>query len=353
MRYDVGGAGQNLWGVSRAEEKKDDVEVDKKAVAQMLKQLDEAEKGNKNQTAQDLRDKLNEKRKELGEEKFKEILEALKKDASSDLLALLKKLFPDFFPDEPSPSPSPSPQPSPGKGGGGGGGGGGGSNSANIGPRESMSNLPFTQGAQFHHYKPDKSNPGKKPGVGTESGNIWSSFSQSPGTGNCTTIAAIKASMMQFGQKPTDVFKDVKQAGDGFDVQMRDGYQVHISQSELKQAAEQARFQGDNPEVMTNANFMYAVSAKRAQKEDNDDYAGQSYAAALKSLNDGEVLQEGLDRLGLRGLYRRSSSDELASGKLGVVAFSGHAMAVIGGQVELNGGRGGSPKPDDGAYTFV
>lgn len=76
--------------------KKDDVEVDKKAVAQMLKQLDEAEKGNKNQTAQDLRDKLNEKRKELGEEKFKEILEALKKDASSDLLALLKKLFPDF-----------------------------------------------------------------------------------------------------------------------------------------------------------------------------------------------------------------------------------------------------------------
>ncbi|MCF5143159.1 hypothetical protein GIW41_19015, partial [Pseudomonas sp. PA-6-1D] len=119
MRYDVSGAGQNLWSANPTEEKKDDIEADKKTVAQMLKQLDDAEKGNKNQTAQDLRDKLNEKRKALGEEKFKEILEQLKKDASTDLLALLKRLFPDLFADEPSPAPAPGPSP----GGGGGGGG--------------------------------------------------------------------------------------------------------------------------------------------------------------------------------------------------------------------------------------
>ena len=363
VRYGVGGVGQNLGGVSRTEEKKDDAEADKKTVAQMLKQLEEAEKGNKNQTARDLRDKLNEKRKELGEEKFKEILEALKKDASSDLLALLKRLFPDLFPDEPSPAPSPSPSPSPSPGGGGGGGGGPVS-PKNFGSVESMSNKPFTQGAQFTNYTPDKSNPGKKPGMGKEPGNIWSGFKQGP-DGNCTTVAAIKGAMMKFGQKPTDIFKDVKASGDGWDVQMRDGFQLHLSKSELKQAAEQARFEGNDPAMMTDANFLYAASAKRAQMEghrqreagDNDGNAQRSYLDALVSLNDGEHNHEALDRLGLKGLYRQSSSNELATGVLGVVNYDGHAMAVMGGQVELWGGRGGRPQKEDirmgGAYAFV
>ncbi|WP_065929333.1 hypothetical protein [Pseudomonas sp. 58 R 3] len=361
VRYDVGGAGagQNLWGVSRTEEKKDDAEADKKTVAQMLKQLDEAEKGNKNQTAQDLRDKLNKKRKELGEEKFKEILEALKKDASSDLLALLKKLFPDLFPDEPSPAPAPAPQPSPG--GGGGGGGGGTVNPSNFGSVESMSSKPFTQGAQFTNYTPDKSNPGEKPGMGRELDNIWSGFRQGP-DGNCITVSAIKAAMMKFGKKATDVFRDVKAAGDGWDVQMKDGFQLHLSRNELTQAAQQARFMGNDPQMMTNANFMYAASAKRAQMEGNNGFgygndhnAKRSYLDALVSLNDGEHRNEGLDRLGLKGLYRQSSSDELARGALGVVNYDHHSMAVIGGRVELWGGRGGRPGREDPgeAYAFV
>ncbi|QXI57988.1 hypothetical protein HU759_023260 [Pseudomonas sp. OE 28.3] len=343
VRYDVSGAGQNLWGANPTEEKKDDVEADKKTVAQMLKQLDDAEKGNKNQTAQDLRDKLNEKRKALGEEKFKEILEQLKKDASTDLLALLKRLFPDLFADEPSPAPAPGPSP-------GGGGGGGRVNPKNFGGSEPMSNLPITDGSKHFNYKPDASNPGKKPD------NIWSGFSQGP-DGNCVTVSAIKGAMMKFGQKPTDVFKDVKETGGGYYVKMRDGFELTLSKGELRHAAAYAQFKGDNPGMITDANFMYAASAKRAQMEgngydDNPNAAKQSFAHAMQSLNNGEMGWEALDRLGLKDLYRRSSSSELASGKLGVVDYGHHSMAVIGGRIELWGGRGEGPQ-EGNAYAFV
>ena len=347
VRYDVGGAGPNLWGVSRTEQKKDDVEADKTTVAQMLKELDEAEKGHKNQTAQDLRDKLNEKRKALGDEKFKEILEELKKDASTDLLALLKRLFPDLFADEPSPAPAPRPSPG---GGGGGGGGGVRVNPKDFGGSEPMSNLPITEGSRHFNYRPDASNPGKKPD------NIWSGFSQGP-DGNCVTVSAIKGAMMKFGQKPTDVFKEVKETGDGYYVKMRDGFELALSKGELRHAATYAQFKGDNPGMLTDANFMYAVSAKRAQMEgngydDNPNAAKQSFAHAMQSLNNGEMGWEALDRLGLKGLYRQSSSSELASGRLGVVDYGGHSMAVIGGLIELWGERGETPR-EGNAYAFT
>lgn len=350
VRYDVGGTGQNLLGANRSDDKKDDLEADKKTVAQMLKELDDAEKGNKNQTAQDLRDKLNEKRKALGDEKFKEILEALKKDASTDLLALLKKLFPDLFADEPSPAPAPAPSPSPPPGGQGGEGGGR-VNPSDYGSSESMSNKPFTEGARYTDYKPDKSNPGKKPGMGREPGNIWSGFKQGP-DGNCVTVSAIKAAMMKFGQKPTDIFKDVKEAGDGFDVQMRDGFQLHLSKGELQQAAQQARFMGDDPAMITDANFLYAASAKRAQIEGNDGNAGSSFLQATQTLNNGEESLEGLHRLGLGNHVRRTTSDELASGAVGVVDDGSHSMAVIGGRLELWGRRGSRPNQPN-AFALI
>lgn len=347
VRYDLVGAGPKLWGVSRSEGKKDDVEADKENVAQMLKALDEAEKGNKNQTVQDLRDKLNEKRNALGDEKFKEILEQLKKDASTDFLALLKRLFPDLFADEPSP-PAPAPRPSPG---GGGGGGGGRVDPKDFGGSEPMSTLPNTEGSKHYNYRPDASNPGKKPD------NIWSGFSQGP-DGNCVTVAAIKGAMMKFGQKPTDVFKEVSETPEGYHVKMRDGFELDLTRGELRHAAAYAQFKGDNPGMLTDANFMYAASAKRAQMQGNghdDKYpeaAKQSFAHAMQSLNNGEMGWEALDRLGLKDHYRQSSSSELTSGKLGVVDYGGHSMAVIGGRIELWGERGGMPQ-DGNAYAFT
>jgi hypothetical protein len=337
--YDVWGAGQYQRGAGGSDGIKDNLASEKETVTSLLRQLDDAEKTSKSQTAQDLRDKLHEKRKELGDEAFKEILEQLKKELSEQWLALLKALFPDLFPDAPSPSPAPTPSP------GGGGGGGGGRGGGGFGPSESMSNKPLTEGAKHFNYKPDNSNPGKKPD------NIWSGFSQGP-DGNCITVSAIKAAMMQFGQKPTDVFKEVKESGDGFDVTMRDGFKLHLSQNELQQAATHARFKGDDPAMMTDANFMYAASAKRAQIENNDGTAGRSFQAAMNSLNDGEYAREGLDRLGLKGRYRPATDEDLRNSKVGTVEYGGHSMAVINGRIELWGQRGGVPQSGMATVLF-
>lgn len=324
-------------------------DADKATVKTLLNQLLEAKQSGKTQAVQDTRDKLNALREKLGDEKFKEIVEQIKKDADKAWLALLKDLFPDLFPDKPAPSPSPAPpSPSPSYRGFQGGT----VNPSNYGSTESMSNKPFTEGARYADYKPDKSNPGKTPGMGKESGNIWSGFCQGP-DGNCVTVSAIKSAMMKFGQKPTDIFKDVRMTGDGYDVQMRDGFQLHLSKDELKVAAQQARFRGDDPAMMTDANFLYAASAKRAQMENNDGRGGASFLEATQTLNDGEWSTEALDRLGLKGLYRRSSSAELAGGGMvGIVDDGRHSMAVIGGRLELWGRRAGTPSQPN-AFAFI
>ncbi|MGF6095845.1 hypothetical protein [Pseudomonas sp. 18175] len=364
LRFDTARVGFHSRGAGTAEDIKDGATDKKDEVVKLLRELDDAQATGKSQTVLDLRDKLIEMRKELGDETFKAMLEQLKRELATRWLELLKQLFPDLFADTPAP-PSPRPSIDGGGGGGGGGrrGGGGGSgrvNPADFGTVEDMSTKPFTNGARYTNYDPDKkTEPGKAPATDKTPGNIWSGFKQGP-DGNCTTVAAIKAAMMKFGQKPTDIFESVRRSGDGYAIKMRDEFPpFHLSKSELQQAAQQARFLGDDPEMMTDANFLYAASAKRAQIEGNqgwghgnDHNAQRSYLDALVSLNDGEMLREGLDRLGLKGLYKDSSSNELANGELGVVAYGGHAMAVIGGHVELWGGRGGRPSWGE-AYAFT
>lgn len=332
-----------LFGGSGPERKPVEPVDESANIRKLLDALFDARQDAKTQTERDLRDKLNALRQALGDEKFKAILEKL--IASDEITAafreflrlLLKQWFPEAVVDPFEPVPSPSPR-----------GGGGGSypraDRNNFPPGEVMSNKPLTVGARYFNYTPDNSSPGKKPD------NIWSGFSQGP-DGNCVTVSAIKAAMMRFGQKPTDVFQSVKEQGDGYDVKMRDGFALHISRDELKQAAAQARFKGDDPAMLTDANFMYAASAKRAQMENNDGTAGRSYSAALRSLNDGEHSREGLDRLGLKNHYRAGSRADLANGMLGTVEYGGHSMAVIGGRVELWGKRGGAPQ--EGTVTVL
>lgn len=342
---EAGGARRNVgWGgnypvdASRSDSTTPDVVSNKQAISQLLKEIEGAEKTSKSQTVRDLRDKLNKIRGELGDEKFKEVLEDLKKDNADAWWAWLKALFPDLFPGD-LPSEPPSPR------GGGGGGGGNRVNPQGFGPVDVMSNKPITEGSKYFNYKPDNSNPGKKPD------NIWSGFSQGP-DGNCVTVSSIKAAMMQFGQKPTDVFKEVKETGSGYDAIMRDGVKVSFTKDELRQAATQARFKGDDPQMITDANFMYAASAKRAQMENNDGRAGRSFQAAMNSLNDGEYSREGLDRLGLKGHYRPATDSDLRSSKVGTVEYGGHSMAVIDGRIELWGGRGGVPRSGMATVLF-
>ncbi|AZE90800.1 hypothetical protein C4J97_4118 [Pseudomonas orientalis] len=309
------------------------------AVKKLLNEMFDAQQTGKTQAVQDARDKLNKLREQLGDEKLKEILNKLINDADDKFLEFLRRLLKELFPDEDVTPPVPSPA-SPG-----GGGGGGQFSPSDFGPREPMSNKPVTEGSKYFNYKPDKSNPGKKPD------NIWSGFSQGP-DGNCVTVSAIKAAMMQFGQKPTDIFKDVKETSNGYDVMMRDGFKLSLTKGEVREAATHASFNGDDPAMMTDANFMYAASAKRAQMENNDGTAGRSFQAAMNSLNDGEYSREGLDRLGLKGHYRPATDSDLRSSKVGTVEYGGHSMAVINGRIELWGQRGGVPQSGVATVLF-
>lgn len=298
------------------------------AVKTLLGQLFDAEQAGKTQTAQDLRDKLNDLRQKLGDEKFKETLNKLTQEADDKFLEFLKRMLDEWFPSDGVTPPPPK---------GGGGGGGGGVKPGGFGPSEAMGNKPVTEGSKHFNYKPDNSKPGEKPN------NIWSGFSQGP-DGNCVTVSSIKAAMMRYGQKPTDVFKTVNETSAGYDVTMRDGFKLSLSKDELRQAATHAHFKGDDPAMMTDANVLYAASAKRAQMENNDGTAGHSFMAAMNSLNDGEHSREGLDRLGLKGLYRPATDADLRSSKVGTVEYNGHSMAVIDGRIELWGKRGSVPQ---------
>lgn len=311
------------------------------AARRLLGELFDAQQSGKRQAVQDTRDKLNALREKMGDEAFKDVLKKMIEEADEKLRAFLRQLLMQWFPDDgDAPSPAPPVQP-----GGGGGGRGPSVPRSGFGPSESMSNKPITEGAKHFNYMPDNSNPGKKPD------NIWSGFSQGP-DGNCITVSAIKAAMMQFGQKPTDVFKDVKATANGYDVTMRDGFKLSLTNEEVKQAARHAQFKGDDPAMMTDANFMYAASAKRAQMQNNDGTAGRSFMDAMNSLNDGEHSREGLDRLGLSGRYRSATDAELRSGKVGTVEYGGHSMAVIDGRVELWGRRGGVPQSGTATVLF-
>lgn len=203
-----------------------------------------------------------------------------------------------------------------------------------------------------HDYYTTKSSPGRRPGAGNEAGNIWNGFYQGPTKENCITVAAIKAAMMKFGQKPADIFKEVKVVGDGYSIEMRDGFKLYLSKSELTQAANMSEFKGSDAAMLADAHFLYAVSAKRAQIENNDGYARNSFGHALHSINDGEPdRRNGLLRLGLQDHIQITSVANLKRGQLGVVTHGvpvngqmvGHSLAVINGREEVWGRQGGHP----------
>ncbi|MTD22021.1 hypothetical protein GIR22_23110, partial [Pseudomonas sp. CCM 7891] len=87
----------SLWQGGKAEYGKNQAEqpTDSATVKQLLTELSEAEATSKTQTARDLRNKLNDVREKLGDEKFKETLNELIKDpqASEKWLEYLRALM--------------------------------------------------------------------------------------------------------------------------------------------------------------------------------------------------------------------------------------------------------------------
>jgi hypothetical protein len=162
---------------------------------------------------------------------------------------------------------------------------------------------------------------------------IWTGFYQGV-EGNCVTVSAIKAAITRF---PEGIYTSIHRTPEGCEVTMRDGYRLRLTHEELAQATAASNFSGSDPVLLDYANFLYAVSAKRAQLENNDFRAGHSYSVALDTLNDGEYPGEALQRLGLFGYIRNTTFDELTQGVIGTLADGWHSVAVIGGTLDLYG----------------
>lgn len=174
--------------------------------------------------------------------------------------------------------------------------------------------------------------------VGVKPANIWQGFYQGV-EGNCVTVSAIKAAMMKYGQSPRGIYKNITETRDGYTVTMRDSSKVILTHAELKKAQEGSNFKGSDAGLLNDANFLYAVSAKRAQMENHEYRAGTSFEAAMSTLNDGEFPGDALRRLGLYAFTRRSSVEELANGAAGTLANFMHSVVVVDGAFDDYGNK--------------
>lgn len=174
--------------------------------------------------------------------------------------------------------------------------------------------------------------------VGVRPSNIWGGFYQGV-EGNCVTVSAIKAAMMKFGQNPTGIYKNIRETADGYHVTMCDGHSLHLTFDELKKAEQGSNLAGPDEELLKDANFLYAVSAKRAMGEDHEFRAKESFAAAMETLNNGETPGEAFRRLGLYAHTRPSTAEKLANGALGTLASGAHSVAVVNGSLDWYGSK--------------
>lgn len=128
---------------------------------------------------------------------------------------------------------------------------------------------------------------------------IIESFRQG-GTGNCVSIAVIKAGIEIFGMY--NIFRYTRNSSDeGFNFLMRDGFEAEVSQQELQMARSGSQFINlNNLEVYNYANICFAAMAKRAMIEGNDDIPNPNYLQAVATLNDGEYYLHGPSWIGLR-----------------------------------------------------
>ena len=153
--------------------------------------------------------------------------------------------------------------------------------------------------------------------------------------GNCASVACIKAAVDRFDDK---VFKSVNKTedGKGYDIQMRDGYKLNLSQSELNTATNSSRFRkisGDNGLTDTQkqsgldfANLAYAAMAKRAA---NERFKGvRSFKGALNDFENGYYPPSSAKLLGLEDYVQNVNSKDLGN-QDSVTAWNGrHAIFV-------------------------
>lgn len=155
------------------------------------------------------------------------------------------------------------------------------------------------------------------------------------GTGNCVSIAAIKAAMARFG--PDGIFASTTRSGAGYDVVMRDGYKVRVTDAELKTASDKSCISGSNAALVQKANLTFAAMAKRAQEEGNDGRRNMSFAQACGSLNDGESYIEGPKWLGIQKYVRTIDPDDMDKYPAVVAASKKHCVFGSGKYIDHYG----------------
>lgn len=122
-------------------------------------------------------------------------------------------------------------------------------------------------------------------------------------TGNCVSIAVIKAAIEIFGLG--NVFHFENNPDGGFSYLMKDGFSESVSKEELEIAIENSFFVSlESEEIYNYANVCFAAMAKRAFVEGNDNKNDLTYIEAIETLNDGEYYLHGAHWLGLKHNYR-------------------------------------------------
>lgn len=118
------------------------------------------------------------------------------------------------------------------------------------------------------------------------------------GTGNCVSIATIKAGIEIFGLN--NVFQH-KWDNNICYIIMRDGAEIEIPKPVYESCFKLSKFEVlDNDEIYKYAVLCFSAMAKRAQIEENDNIPNMTFEMAAASLNDGEFYLEGPHWLGLR-----------------------------------------------------
>lgn len=159
---------------------------------------------------------------------------------------------------------------------------------------------------------------------------IITSFRQG-GTGNCVSIAVIKAGIQVFGLGKVVFF--IPSNDDGYTFKMRDGFEGMLTSSEISEAKAGSKFLIlNNEQVFNYANLCFAAMAKRALEDRNED--ASTFQEAIASLNNGEYFYYGADWIGLRHHKRALGLKYIWSNKGVVGASAKHCFFCSEGLVD-------------------
>ncbi|MGY2402324.1 hypothetical protein [Pseudomonas sp. SDO5271_S396] len=212
--------------------------------------------------------------------------------------------------------------------------------SAAVNPK-TLSNLQYNNYSEYPLLKSDKGDMGFIAGgpdaAGVKPTDIFTDFTQG-GQGHCAAVAAIKAAMMRFGHSPYGIYKNIEAVADGFNIVMRDGFSLHVTHGEIRHATTIADFRCGSPnDVLTNANFLFAVTAKRMQKERLFFDSFTTFEECVGSLNSGAHPGDILRRMGLGTRIVGASMKDLRNGAIGTLWTLGHVGVVAGGYLDHYG----------------